>query len=75
MLAGFARWIGFLDDDGRIAGARAAGRRLLLVRLHDPDTQEVPLERNADGIVVLTGAAAAFPTPSNCSPRSMASGC
>lgn len=60
MLAGFVRWIGFLT--------LAAGMVALLVLTggffwfaSQVDSSEVSLERNADGIVVLTGAAGRIP--------------
>jgi uncharacterized SAM-binding protein YcdF (DUF218 family) len=60
MLAGFARWIGFLT-----MAVAAAGLVLLVCGffwffLQIP-TEEVQLDRGADGIVVLTGAAARIP--------------
>jgi uncharacterized SAM-binding protein YcdF (DUF218 family) len=60
MLAGLARWIGFLT-----MAAVAAGLVLLVCGffwffLQIP-TEEVQLDRGADGIVVLTGAAARIP--------------
>ena len=60
MLAGLARWIGFLT-----MAAVAAGLVLLVCGffwffLQIP-TEEVQLDRSADGIVVLTGAAARIP--------------
>ena len=60
MLAGLARWIGFLT-----MAAIAAGLVLLVCGffwffLQIP-TEEVQLDRSADGIVVLTGAAARIP--------------
>jgi len=60
MLAGLARWIGFLT-----MAAVAAGLVLLVFgffwfALQIPN-EEVQLDRKADGIVVLTGAAARIP--------------
>jgi uncharacterized SAM-binding protein YcdF (DUF218 family) len=60
MLAGFARWIGFLTmTAGLVAALVLAGGFFWFV--WQIDTEEVTLDRNADGIVVLTGAAARIP--------------
>jgi len=60
MLAGLARWIGFLT-----MAAVAAGLVLLLCGFFwfawQIPNEEVQLDRGADGIVVLTGAAARIP--------------
>jgi uncharacterized SAM-binding protein YcdF (DUF218 family) len=60
MFAGLARWIGFLTMTVGLVGA------LLLTGgffwfAWQIQTEETPLDRNADGIVVLTGAAARIP--------------
>jgi uncharacterized SAM-binding protein YcdF (DUF218 family) len=60
MLAGFARWIGFVTMTAGLVALvlMAAGFFWFASTI---DTQEVPLERNADGIVVLTGGAGRIP--------------
>lgn len=60
MLAGFARWIGFLTMTAGLVAVLmlTAGFFWFAWQIQ---TEEVPLERNADGIVVLTGAAARIP--------------
>ena len=60
MLAGFARWIGFLTMAAAAAGLLllAGGLLWFITQIR---TEEVPLDRRADGIVVLTGAAARIP--------------
>jgi uncharacterized SAM-binding protein YcdF (DUF218 family) len=60
MLAGLARWIGFLTMFVAVVGAvlLTAGFFWFVLRI---PTEEVQLDRNADGIVVLTGAAARIP--------------
>ncbi len=60
MLAGFARWIGFLTMAVAAAGLVLLVCGFLWFFLQIP-TEEVQLDRNADGIVVLTGAAARIP--------------
>jgi len=60
MLAGLARWIGFLTMFVGAAGAVLLTAGFFWFALRIP-TEEVQLERNADGIVVLTGAAARIP--------------
>ena len=60
MLSAFARWVGLLTV---LLGVAAA---VLLTGgffwfVSGIATEEVPLDRNADGIVVLTGAAARIP--------------
>jgi uncharacterized SAM-binding protein YcdF (DUF218 family) len=60
MLGGFARWIGFFTMAAVAAGfVLLAGGFLWFVG--QIPTQEVQLDRKADGIVVLTGAAARIP--------------
>jgi uncharacterized SAM-binding protein YcdF (DUF218 family) len=60
MLAGFARWIGFLTMAAGATGALllAGGFGWFVVQIAG---EEITLERKADGIVVLTGAAARIP--------------
>ncbi len=60
MFAGLIRWIGFLTVTAAIVGALAltAGFFWFAAKIADG---EVRLERGADGIVVLTGAAARIP--------------
>ena len=60
MLAGFARWIGFLTMAAVAAGLVLLVCGFLWFFLQIP-TEEVQLDRSADGIVVLTGAAARIP--------------
>src|SRR5579862_9456507 len=60
MLAGFARWIGFLTMAAVAAGLVLWVCGFFWFALQIP-TEEVPLDRKADGIVVLTGAAARIP--------------
>ena len=60
MMAGLVRWIGFLTITAGLVGALLlAGGFLWFV--WQIQTEEVTLNRNADGIVVLTGAAARIP--------------
>jgi uncharacterized SAM-binding protein YcdF (DUF218 family) len=60
MFGSFARWIGFLTMTAGLAGAVVlCGGFLWFVS--NIATEEVTLDRNADGIVVLTGAAARIP--------------
>lgn len=60
MFASLARWIGFLTMAACLAGALVlAGGFLWFVS--KIATEEVSLDRDADGIVVLTGAAARIP--------------
>ena len=54
MLASFARIIGFLTMAAGAAGAVLLGAGFCWFALEDP-AEEVTLDRNADGIVVLTG--------------------
>lgn len=60
MFAGFARWIGFLTMTAALVAAivLAVGFFWFVWQIR---TEEVTLDRNADGIVVLTGAAARIP--------------
>ncbi|HEY5278978.1 MAG TPA: YdcF family protein [Pseudolabrys sp.] len=60
MFAGLARWIGFLTMTVGLVGALllAGGFFWFAWQIQ---TEETPLDRNADGIVVLTGAAARIP--------------
>jgi uncharacterized SAM-binding protein YcdF (DUF218 family) len=60
MLASLARWIGFLTMFVVVVGAVLLTAGFFWFVLHIP-TEEVQLERKADGIVVLTGAAARIP--------------
>ena len=60
MLAGFARWIGFLTMAiGLVGLILFAGGFFWFVS--QVSSEEVSLEQKADGIVVLTGAAARIP--------------
>ena len=60
MFSGLARWIGFLTITvGLVAALVLTGGFFWFV--WQIRTEEVALERNADGIVVLTGAAARIP--------------
>jgi len=60
MLAGFARWIGFLTMAAGATGALllAGGFGWFVAQIA---SDEITLDRKADGIVVLTGAAARIP--------------
>lgn len=60
MFSGFVRWIGFLTTTAAIVGilALTGGFFWFASKIADG---EVPLERKADGIVVLTGAASRIP--------------
>ncbi len=60
MLASFARVIGFFTMAAGTAGAVLLGAGFCWFVLSIP-SEEVTLDRNADGIVVLTGAAARIP--------------
>lgn len=60
MFAGFARWIGFLTMTVALVGALLLAVGFVFFSLSIPD-EEVQLSREADGIVVLTGAAARIP--------------
>jgi uncharacterized SAM-binding protein YcdF (DUF218 family) len=60
MIADLARWIGFLTmTAGTVAGLLVAGGFFWFV--WKIPTEDVSLDRNADGIVVLTGAASRIP--------------
>jgi uncharacterized SAM-binding protein YcdF (DUF218 family) len=60
MFAGFARWIGFLTlAAGLVALLVLTGGFFWFASQVEPS--EISLERNADGIVVLTGAAGRIP--------------
>jgi len=60
MFAGFARWIGFITmTAGLVALVLLTAGFFWFAS--DIDPQEVALERNADGIVVLTGGAGRIP--------------
>jgi len=60
MLTGFARWIGYLTMLAVISGilALAVGFSWFVWQISDEESR---LDRNADGIVVLTGAASRIP--------------
>lgn len=60
MFASLARWIGFLTMTVCLAGAVVLFGGFLWF-VSNIATEEVALDRNADGIVVLTGAAARIP--------------
>jgi uncharacterized SAM-binding protein YcdF (DUF218 family) len=60
MLSGFVRWIGFLTITAAVAGLVVLGFGFFWFISQVPD-EEVSLGRNADGIVVLTGAATRIP--------------
>lgn len=60
MLSGFARWIGFLTIIASVVGLVVLGFGFFLFVSKVPD-EEVNLTQNADGIVVLTGAANRIP--------------
>jgi len=60
MLAGLARWIGFLTMAAVTVGLVVLVCGFFWFFLQIP-TEEVQLDRKADGIVVLTGAAARIP--------------
>src|ERR1051325_2404831 len=60
MLAGLARWIGFLTMATLTAGLVLLVCGFIWFFFQIP-TEEVQLDRKADGIVVLTGAAARLP--------------
>lgn len=60
MLGSFARFIGFLTLAAAVAGTVLLGAAFFWFVLKIP-TEEIALDRNADGIVVLTGAAARIP--------------
>ena len=60
MLSGFVRWIGFLTITAAVVGAVVLAFGFFWFVSQVPD-EEVSLTRNADGIVVLTGAATRIP--------------
>ena len=60
MLVSLARWIGFLTMFAAVVGAVLLSAGFFWFMMHIP-TEEVQLDRKADGIVVLTGAAARIP--------------
>jgi uncharacterized SAM-binding protein YcdF (DUF218 family) len=60
MVSGFARWIGILTIIAAVAGVVVLGFGFFLFVSQVPD-EEVNLTSNADGIVVLTGAATRIP--------------
>jgi uncharacterized SAM-binding protein YcdF (DUF218 family) len=60
MLGGVARWIGFLTMAAAAAGAVLLAVGFFWFAMRIP-SDEVQLDRKADGIVVLTGAAARIP--------------
>lgn len=60
MLGGVARWIGFFTMAAAAAGAVLVAGGFFWFVLRIP-SEEVQLDRKADGIVVLTGAAARIP--------------
>jgi uncharacterized SAM-binding protein YcdF (DUF218 family) len=60
MLAGLARWIGFLTMSAGVVGALLLAVGFFWFAANIP-TDDVSLERKADGIVVLTGAASRIP--------------
>ena len=60
MFTGFARWTGYLTMIALLVGVLALGAGFFWFAWQVPDT-EVTLNRKADGIVVLTGAASRIP--------------
>src|SRR5712691_10322071 len=60
MFAGFARWIGFLTMTACVVGALLLTIGFFWFAWNIP-VEEASLDRNADGIVVLTGAASRIP--------------
>ena len=60
MFTGFARWIGFLTMAALAAGIIALAAGFFWFAWQVPD-EEIRLDRKADGIVVLTGAASRIP--------------
>jgi uncharacterized SAM-binding protein YcdF (DUF218 family) len=60
MLSGFVRWIGFLTITAAVTGVVALAFGFFWFVWQVP-AQEINLEKNADGIVVLTGAATRIP--------------
>ena len=61
MFAGLARWIGFLTMAAGATGVVIACRRVCAGLSAQIASEEVTLDSKADGIVVLTGAAARIP--------------
>ena len=60
MLAGLARWIGFLTMTVAVAGGVLLTAGFFWFAAQIP-AEETPVDRKADGIVVLTGAASRIP--------------
>ncbi len=60
MFAGLARWIGFLTMTAGVVAALLLAGGFFWFAWNIP-SEEVVLDRNADGIVVLTGAASRIP--------------
>jgi uncharacterized SAM-binding protein YcdF (DUF218 family) len=60
MLAGLARWIGFLTMTAGTVGALLLAGGFIWFAMQIP-TEEAALDRKADGIVVLTGAPSRIP--------------
>lgn len=60
MIAGFARWIGFLTMTVAVVGGLLLTAGFFWFAAQIPD-QEVTLDQKADGIVALTGAASRIP--------------
>jgi uncharacterized SAM-binding protein YcdF (DUF218 family) len=60
MFSGFARWIGFLTMAAAVVGVLLLGGGFVWFERHVPK-REITLDRKADGIVVLTGAASRIP--------------
>ena len=60
MLGGLARWIGFLTMSAGVVGALLLAVGFFWFAANIP-TDDVSLERKADGIVVLTGGASRIP--------------
>lgn len=60
MMAGLARWIGFLTMAAAAVGALLLAGGFIFFALEVP-SEELRIENKADGIVVLTGAASRIP--------------
>jgi uncharacterized SAM-binding protein YcdF (DUF218 family) len=60
MLSGFVRWVGFLTITAAVAAIVVLGFGFFWFVGQVP-AEEISLDRNADGIVVLTGAATRIP--------------
>ena len=60
MVSGLVRWIGFLTITAAVVGLVVLAFGFFWFISQVPD-EEVSLSRNADGIVVLTGAATRIP--------------